>query len=71
MAKQKRFYYESDGGPGAKTHYVVDRYADPLGDYGRRDVSSRGEGRRLAASLNKNPDRPPWDTIQAERDNYR
>lgn len=71
MRKQPRFHYESDGGPGGrKTHYVVDRYADPLGDSKRRDVDSRKEGRALAAELNRNPDCPPWDTIQAERDGY-
>lgn len=63
-----RFYYESDGHYGSKTHYVVDRYADPLGDSRRRDVASRQEGRKLAALLNKYPDVPPWDTIQVERD---
>lgn len=69
--KQKRFYYESDGGPGYKTHYVIDRYANPLGDYRRREVASRREGRALATDLNKAPDRPPWDTVQAEKDGYR
>jgi hypothetical protein len=66
-----RFYHESDGGPGRKTHYVIDRYANPLGDYRRREVETRGEGRKLARELNENPDRPPWDTIQAERDGYK
>tara|TARA_R110000868_G_scaffold14070_5_gene65615 strand:- start:672 stop:1007 length:336 start_codon:yes stop_codon:yes gene_type:complete len=66
-----RFYYESDGGPGRKEHYVVDKYANPIGEYRRRDVGSRGEGRRLATDLNKNPDRPPWDTKQAKKDGYR
>lgn len=62
-----RFYYESDGYPGSKTHYVIDRYGDPRDS--RRDVQSRREGKRLATELNKDPDCPPWDTIQAERDN--
>lgn len=70
---QPRFYYESDGasrGDGYQTHYVVDRYANPLGDNARRDVNSRREGRTLARALNKSPDCPPRDTIQAERDGY-
>lgn len=65
-----RFYYESDGGPGGKSHYVVDRYADPLGDSRRIDVGSSVEGRRLAIKLNEKPDCKPWDTIQAEKDGY-
>lgn len=63
-----RFYYESDGYPGSKTHYVIDRYGEPGGDRRRRDIQSRREGRRLAAKLNAHPDCPPWDTVQAERD---
>jgi ribosomal protein L39E len=64
----KRFYYESDGGPGLKTHYVVDRYADPMSDQRRTDVKTRREGRKLAKQYNANPPWPVWDTIQAERD---
>lgn len=66
-----RYYYESDGDPWNKTHYVVDKYADPLGDHRRHDVESRREGRKLARQWNANPPRPPWDTIQAERDGYK
>lgn len=65
-----RFFYESDGGVGSRAHYVVDRYADPLGDLRRRDVASRGEGLRLARELNSAPDVPVWDTVQAARDGY-
>lgn len=32
-----RFYYESDGDPGYRTHYVVDREADPFSDDARID----------------------------------
>lgn len=68
----KRFYYESDGyKPGYSTHYVVDRYANPMGNQGRTDVGSRGEGRKLAREWNRNPPWPPWDDIQAARDNYK
>lgn len=66
----KRFYYESDGDAHDRTHYVIDRYADPLGDQGRTDVDSRREGRALARQWNQNPPWPAWDTIQAERDGY-
>ncbi len=66
-----RFYHESDGArDGYRCHYVVDRYADPLGDQRRTDVGSRGEGRWLAREWNINPPWPPWDDIQAARDNY-
>ena len=67
---KNRFYYESDGGIGLKTHYVIDKYADPMGEMGRRDVSSRREGLALARMLNQYPDSEPWDTIQAARDGY-
>lgn len=67
-----RFYHESDGDrDGHRWHYVVDRYADPLGSQRRTDVGSRGEARRLAREWNKNPPWLPWDTIQAARDNYK
>lgn len=62
-----RFYHESDNG----SHYVVDKYANPLGDDRRTDVESRREGRRLAREWNEKPPRPPWDDIQAERDGYK
>lgn len=64
----KRFYYESDGGPGGKTHYVVDRYADPMGDSRRTDVESRRDGLRLARQYNESSPWPVWDTIQYRRD---
>lgn len=66
----RRFYHESDGGPGHKFHYVVDRYADPLGDQRRTDVESRGDGLRLAREWNTKPPWPAWDDIQARRDGY-
>lgn len=68
----RRYYYESDGGPrpGRRTYYVVDRYANPLGDARRRDCESRREALVLARQLNAHPSSPPWDTIQAARDKY-
>jgi hypothetical protein len=69
MPIKNRFYHESDGyKPGYRTHYVVDRYANPLGNQRRTDVGSRGEGRKLAREWNLNPPWPPWDDIQADRD---
>lgn len=65
-----RFYYESDGNLGNKTYYVVDAYADPLGDQKRTDCDSRGDARSLARCWNESPPWPPWDIIQAERDRY-
>jgi hypothetical protein len=65
-----RFYYESDGGPGRKSHYVVDRYADPGSEQGRTDFDTRREARKKAREWNENPPWPVWDTIQAERDGY-
>ena len=47
-----RFYAESDGGPGRVSHYVVDRYGDPLGDQRRTDCESRREARQLAQQYN-------------------
>jgi len=72
----ERFYYESDGcgtydRAGRKCHYVVDRFADPLGDQRRTDVESRAKGRKLARKWNARPPWPPWDTIQAEREGYK
>lgn len=72
-----RYYYESDGdGPvtacyfSPRAHYVIDRYACPCGPDRRRDVRTRKEGRKLARELNANPTSAPWDTYQAELDNY-
>lgn len=70
----ERFYYESDGGglgkTGRRTHYVVDRYADPLSDEKRTDCESRSGALKLTAQFNENPPWPVWDTVQAERDGY-
>jgi len=63
-----RFYAESDGDPGRMSYYVVDSYADPLGDHRRTDCASRGEARKLAREFNANPPWPAWDTIQEARD---
>lgn len=63
-----RFYAESDGGPGRRTFYVVDRYADPLSDNRRTDCESMGEARKLALTWNASPPWPVWDDIQAARD---
>ena len=68
---QPRFYYESDGGglgkTGNRTHYVIDRYANPLSDNRRTDCDSR---RKLAREYNESPPWPAWDDIQATRDGY-
>lgn len=71
----KRFYAESDGGGvgdghGTKAHYVVDRYADPLGDQRRTDCESRIAARNLAQDWNTQSPWPAWDDIQAARDGY-
>lgn len=69
-----RFYAESDGGgihkTGYQTFYVVDRYADPLGNQRRTDCASMGEAGKLARQWNAAPPWPAWDDIQAKRDNY-
>lgn len=66
-----RFYAESDGpAAGGWTFYVVDRYADPLGDRRRTDCESMGIARKLARQYNAAPPWPAWDNIQAKRDNY-
>lgn len=64
----KRFYAESDGGPGHMSHYVVDRYADPIGDNHRTDCNTCREARALARQWNEVPPWPAWDTIQEARD---
>lgn len=75
----QRFYYESDGDPGNTEHYVVDRYADPLGDHGRTEpptdtymtnAERRTWAKRKAREFNLNPPWPAWDHIQARRDEY-
>ena len=63
-----RFYYESDGGPGRQSHYVVDRYADPLGDHRRVDFETRRLARKAAKEMNASPPWAAWDTIQVARD---
>ena len=70
-----RFYAESDGGgtyggDGSRSHYVVDRYADPLGDHRRTDCESRKGARELATEWNAQAPWPAWDDIQAARDGY-
>jgi hypothetical protein len=64
-----RFYAERDGGPGPLWAYVVDRYADPLGEQRRTDCPSWRAARQLARQFNAQPPWPPWDTLQAARDN--
>ena len=64
----ERFHYESDGGPGYVTHYVVDRFADPLGENRRTDFESRREALVAAREMNANPPWAIWDTIQAARE---
>lgn len=61
-----RFYPESDGEP--RSHYVVDRYADPTGDRRCTDVANRKTSRDLAEQWNATPPWPAWDTIQEARD---
>ena len=74
MTHRLRFYYESDGGSGRqgehRSHYVIDRYAEPGGAQGRTDVASRSEGLTLARAWNQRPPWVPWDDIQATRDGY-
>ena len=67
----RRFYPESDGDPGRRTHYVIDRYADPMSDRRRTDCQSHGDAMKLARGWNLLPPWPVWDTIQAERDGYK
>ena len=66
--KPQRFYYESDGDPGRRTHYVVDHYADPMSDQGRTDCSSKAEAQRVSREFNVNPPWPIWDLIQQQSD---
>ena len=71
----KRFYAESDN--DNRAIYVVDRYADPLGERGRTDIewqwtaaSTMRAARKLAAEFNADPPWDAWDTIQVGRDGY-